>query len=322
MKPTEITLVSTFGGACGIAQYAEYLKEALEPEGFKIEVVTDLHPRAILDRQKVPRVTALNYQAALLSQWHPEHIRAVQARGGKVLSVYHDSGVPNSDQCQSICEASDHFILHEPYDDLPSNGTYLRQGIPAWEDPIYFDLLRGQQVHAGLWWREQPVVGTVGLSLGYRNIDLLCEAAALAGWGVLVLASRATDEEVARWTSLNPAVAVVRQFVPKEQVVSYLSGCSATAQLLVTNNNGTSGGVRQCLAARRPLIALRSRQTRDLAEEAAIHWIDNGSPQGVAEALERLPSGGVDHGIVRIAARDSWANAGKVYGRICRELLA
>lgn len=322
MKPSEITLVSTFGEACGIAEMAAYWKEAIEPEGFKVEVVTDLHPRTVLDRKTPPKLTVLNYHAALLSQWHPEHIHEVQARGGRVLSIYHDSGVPNSDQCKGICEASDHFILHEPYDDLPPHGTYLRQGIPDWQDPVYFDLLKQAQCRADLWWRDQPIVGTVGLSLGYRNIDLLCEAAALAGWGVLVIASKATNEEVGRWGSLNPAVAIVREFIPKEQVVSYLSGCSATAQLLVTNNNGTSGGVRQCLAARRPLVALRSRQTRDLESEAAIHWIDNGSPQGVAEALESLPSGGVDHGIVRIAARDSWVNQAKVYARIARELLS
>ena len=318
-----VMLVGPYGGQCGIGQYAEYWRESLfaTNDDLKVHTETDLHPNVVLERSKLPPVIVLNYQAALLSQWHPSHIFEVQSRGSKVLTIWHDSGVPNSDHCKLICEASDHFVLHEPYDDLTPNGTYLRQGIPSWEDPVKFWLLKQEMNRTERWWGEQPIVGTVGLTMGYRNVDLLCRAAHLAGWGVLVLASRATDQEVTDWTALNPACHVVRDFLPKEDVVSYLAGCDATAQLVVTNNAGTSGGIRQCLAARKSLIAFRSRQFRDLEREPAIHWLDDGSVEAVADALEhsdlwpRLP-------IIRLAARDSWLNASKVYANIIRDLLA
>lgn len=319
----DAVLVGPYGGQCGIGQYAEYLWENLRANdpGLKVDTEPDLHPQAVLKLETLPRVVILNYQAALLSQWHPAHIKEVQTRGAKVLTIWHDSGVPNSDQCKAICAASDHFILHEPYEDLPAHGTYLRQGVPAWEDPAYFWYLRQQQVREGKWWFEQPVVGTVGLSLGYRNIDLLCKASYEAGWGVLVVASKATDDEVTNWTCYNPAAVIIREFLPKEHLVSYLAGCDATAQLTVTNNAGTSGAIRQCLAARKPLIAFKSRQFRDLEDELAIQWLDDGSINGVADALEnsamwdRLP-------IVRLAHRDSWTRAATVFGRLIRDLSA
>ena len=320
-----VTLVSTYGIPCGVAGYAEYLVENLKSvdPGLKVEVLTDLHPKAMLERADLPAVIILNYHAALHSQWHPEHIREMRRRGSKTVVIWHDSGVPNSDHCKAICAASDHFILHEPYDDLPEHGTYLRQGIPAPEDDFFFWTLQQQMHREGLWWRGQPIVGTVGLSMGYRNIDVLCQAAELAGWGVLVIASRATDEDVASWKGFCPATTVIREFIPKEQVVSYLSGCQATANLVLTNNAGTSGGVRQCIAARKPMIAFRSRQFRDIQDEGAICWLDDGSPEGVATALEHMGCAGHEpfSPMVRLAHRDSWTHQAKVYSSICRELL-
>lgn len=323
MKQTPILLVSTFNEVCGIAEYAAYWKDAVEQADpvLKVEVETILNPSAPLKFVSLPKVVVLNYQAALLSQWHPEHIREVQARGSKVLTIWHDSGVPNSDHCKEICAASDYFVLHEPFDDLPSNGAYIRQGVPDWQDPFWrFQTLRNQMVRDGLWWGEQPVVGSVGLSLGYRNLDVLCQAAAIAGWGTLLLTPKATEDDEFRWKELNPATAVIRDFIARGDVVSYLAGCDATAFLLVTNNAGTSGSVRQGLAARKPLLALKTRQLRDLENDKMIRWQDDGSPLGIAVALSRLPAG-QDRGIVYLAERDSWRNAGEQYAAILRGLL-
>jgi hypothetical protein len=319
-----ILAVSPFSGACGISEYMHYLADALTAQGLPVDVEENLHPSAVLGRKTLLPITLLNYQAALLSQWHPEHIREVQAKGSKVVVVWHDSGVPNSDHCRAVCAAADAFILHEPFDDVPGNGYYLRQGVPEWQNPFYFEILRSQQVEKGLWWYDQPVVGSVGLSLGYRNFDLLCEGAALAGWGVLLIASTATDEDMARWQTINPATAVVRQFLPRDQVISYLSGCSATANLVVTNNAGTSGAIRQCLAARKPIIAFRSRQFRDLEHEPAIRWLDNGTASSVATALcpaDHSLHAGLDYQVVQLAHVDSWTRRGKEIAAIIRELL-
>lgn len=316
-------LVGPFGGACGIGQYSEYLWEALRrvDRGVNIDSEVDLHPSAVLRRETIPKVVILNYHAALLSQWHPEHITEVQRRGSKVLTIWHDSGVPNSDHCKAVCGASDHFVLHEPFDDLPAEkGTYLHHGVPDWQDPVKFWLLRQQMVRDEKWWGNQPVIGTIGLSLGYRNIDLLCRSAQLIGWGVLVIASRASDYEVTDWTSINPACVVLRDFLPKEDVISYLAGCDATAQLTVTNNAGVSGAIRQCIAARKPILAFHSRQFRDLEGERAIKWLDRGDVEGVAMAMENL--GHWAPSVIRLAHRDSWRNQATEFMHIIRQLSA
>lgn len=317
-----VLIVSTWDVPCGVSEYAAYWVDALttaEPK-FKVEVVSDLHPHGVLlNREKLPPIVVLNYQAALLSQWHPEHIQEVQHRGSKVFTIWHDSGVPNTDHCKAICGASNSFALHEPFDDLPRHGHYIRHGVPEWEHWRAFHILKCGLVRDDTWWASQPVVGSVGLSNQYRNHDLLCKASALAGWGALIIAPNATDEEVALWTSLNPAAHIIREFLPRHEVVSYLAGCTAVAYLLVTNNAGVSGSVRQGIASRQPILAFRSRILRDLENEPAIRWIDDGSPDGVAKALIAVPPGNnVDYGIVALAAKDSWANQGRKYAEILR----
>src|SRR5262245_58039778 len=114
MKKPTCLLVSPFGDVCGISEYAAYWKQAVEAQGWNVEVETNLHPQGVLERKKLPPMVVLNYQAALLSQWHSEHIKDVQARDTRVLTIWHDSGVPNSDHCRSVCEVSNAFVLHEP----------------------------------------------------------------------------------------------------------------------------------------------------------------------------------------------------------------
>ena len=307
----DIAIVSTWNTPCGIAEYAAYWVEAVKAADptLKIEVVSDLHPNAIFNRPTLPDVIFLNFQAALLSQWHAEHIKEAQRRGARVLTTYHDSGVPNSDQCKAICGASDYFVIHEPFDDLPAHGEFMRQGIPA-------------GAWSGVHRRPYPVVGTVGFPSGYKNFDLLCEASALAGWGCHLLAPNATDEQCERWGVLNSNVEIQRGFTPRADVVSILSTCDATAFLYVCNANGTSGAIRQGIAARRPVVAIRGRQFRDLEDEQAIHWIVDGSPSSVARTLTQLPSVLFDHGIVLLAEMDSWSNKGRRYAEIIRRLLA
>ncbi len=321
-----VALVTTSGIDCGIAEFGAYWHEAVTWAALplRLEVVSDLHPNAILNNYKLPPVIVLNYQAALLSQWHPEHIRDAQRQGSKVLVIYHDSGVPNSDQCKAICEASDYFVLHEPFDDLPPNGEFMRQGIPSYQEPYILSANRAYESAfiAYKRWCNQPVIGTVGFPSGYKNYDLLCEASALAGWATLLIAPNASDEQIAVWLKRQPALWVERNFMDRREVIARLAGCDATAFLYVTNNNGTSGAIRQGIAARKPVLAFRSRQFRDLEDEQAIRWIDDGSLQGVARALETTPSVRCDHGIVRLAEQDSWARKGIRYAEIINRLLS
>lgn len=331
----DVLLVTTWNAVCGISEHSAMLKEAVEGVDPEIRLTPwdRLHPEQARGQDgAIPfPIIHLNYHAALHSQWTADWIRQFQAVGQKVLVTYHDTGVPNSDQAKTICAAADAFVVHEPYDDLEREnrglpkGHYWRQGVPDWQAPMqYNDDLRS-------WRGRRPIVGTVGFPFPWKNYDLLCEASALAGWATLLLAPNATPAQVDRWRTLNPATLVETTFIPREAVVAHLAGCDATAFLYSCANTGTSGAIRQGIAARKPLLALSGcRQFRDLDEDIApsryryrhngIVWLPDGTPQGVAEALQQVPIQRVDPGIVALAARDSWARLGAKYAALYREL--
>lgn len=323
-----VSLVTTWDQPCGIAEHSAYLVEALRdadghrPAGsapFLIEVVNDLHPDAVLDAPERPDVLHLNYHAALHSQWEPVHVRAAQAKGMKVAITYHDSGVPSTEQCRRLHAVADAFVVHEPVEDLPG-ALVWRQGVPDWQQPYALDTGRPHF--------HRPVVGTVGFPFGWKNYDLLCEAARAVDWGVLLIAPTATDAQIAGWKKIHPLVDVRRSFLPREKVIGLLTGCDATAFAYANINAGTSGAVRQGLAARKPVIASaveHCRQFRDLAlayPEAGcpIHWVEP-SLDGLTRTLRQIPIQRVDAGIVAAAYADRWSLQGERYAALYRSLV-
>lgn len=356
----KVLLVSTFDAACGIAEFAALLKGAVEAQGVAVQVETNLHPDAVLAQDAssnmvhwVPAgidVVHLNYQAAVLSQWQPAHVLKLRALGVPVVVTYHDTGVPNSAQCLGIYHATQEplltaagdtwpaargaFVVHEPCADLPM-AIYWRQGVPAASGPLQYGLRaewaftpRGEDASLCFksWW-GQPVVGTVGFPYGWKNFDLLAEASAAAGWALVLLAPGATQDQVARWRALNPASLVRTDFVPREAVVAHLAGCDATAFLYANANTGTSGAIRQGLAARRPVLATCQegcRQFRDLAGDTlgrrAVRWLPTLDVATVAEALSRTPIGTLDPAVVRLADLDGWPRLGARYAQLYQQL--
>lgn len=318
----KVWLVSTWNIACGIAEHSAMAKDAIEAADKTIAIrpVSELlDPDADVKGAK-PDLLWLNYQAALHSRWTPLQIQKWQLAGIPVLVTYHDTGVPNSDQCKTICNAASWFVVHEPYTDLAEHGEYIRQGIPPPEDPILFDFHRSANREI---WKGRPIVGTVGFPFPWKNYDLLCQAAHLAGWGVLLIAPNATAQQVRGWQELNPWIEVISQFKPRRDVVSLLSGCDATAFLYNCANTGTSGAIRQGIAARKPVLAFAPticRQFRDLMKESAINWLHHGSPEHVAADLRALPNVDLDYYVVDLAERDSWAHVGKRYAAIMKRL--
>lgn len=315
-------LLVTSEGACGIAEHSAYLKQAVEAADRSIEVVPDvrsLDPKWFftVTHAPFPDVVHLNYHAALHSQWTPEYVKQVREHIPVVIT-YHDTGVPNSDHCKSIHAVADAFVVHEPCEDLPG-AIYWRQGIPA----------AGKRGTAP---RESPVpwLGTVGFPFPWKNYDLLAEATAIAGWGLLLLAPTATREDVDRWRALNPQIIVYPEFLPAWEVVYRLGECDATAFLYNCHNTGTSGAIRQGIAARKPVIASRfdeyctsGRQFRDLAldnlAQRVITWI-NPDLQQVVDALVTTRIAPLDAGIVALAEQDSWAKLGHKYAQLMRGL--
>ena len=339
--------ISTWGIPCGIAEHTKHLIEAMHAGRHGVFVQTpdprELDPDYFFGGTYDCEVVWLNYHAALHARWTPEQVCRLFAHGKSVVVTFHDTGVPNSLQCTDLWSAVSsygsywRFIVHEPSPDLPG-AIYLRQGIPPWAGRWEYSLQHSttgfspvdgviespDQLHTlfGLPWGIRPRVGTVGFPFPWKNYDLLCAAATLAGWSVLLFAPGATDEQIARWRQLNPWTAVVRAFVPSPQIVSALAGCDATAFLYQCANTGTSGAIRQGIAARKPLIATSGcRQFRDLEEEplgaSAIYWAKDLSPEGVAAALNTVYTGApIDPRIHRIAERDSWANQAAKYADV------
>lgn len=307
-----IALVTTWGTSCGIASHSAMLVEALaqvDPT-LGIQIVANLHPSAILDQPTVPDITILNYHAALHSQWTVASINAVRARGGRVLTIFHDSGVPNSEQCKSICRASDYFILHEPYDDLPAHGEYLRQGVPALTDTTLFSPSP-----------NRPMLGTGGHDFPWKCWTEMAVAAKNAGWGLTICTPALTEERRVELRAANPWL-VVHQDLSRSRLLSALHACDATAWTNVCHNTGQSAAILQGIGARKPVLAFSTcRQYRSLLstfEADGIYWVD--SFEALTERLPYLILGRFDPRIVAFAEHDSWLKVGQRYAEILKGL--
>lgn len=318
--------ITSWGTACGIAAYAEALQTACQQEGLDVEFTMDaigLDPTTSgwtpLHR---PDVLWLNYHAGLHSRWTP-NVVTVAERNVPVVVTIHDTRdgtpqQPNDAWVHALMAAATATIIHEPCADL-EGAAVIRQGIPD----LTGVRARGWSAYGG--W-DRPVLGTVGFPFPWKNYDRLAQLTASIGWGLLLIAPHATGEDVYRWRRLNPWLHVFPTFLPAAEVPQYLAGCTATAFMYECANTGTSGAIRQGIAARRPVYALATcRQFRDLrtgeGETAAVRWVHGW------DALERrLRTGdapeGPDPAIVALAERDSWRRQARAYLGVFREAMA
>lgn len=324
----KILLVTTWDTACGIAEHSAMLKDAVERADSSIAIVPvpeALNPETMQTLDWVPDVLHLNYQGALHSRWSPEFIRAWQAEYPQipVVVTYHDTGVPNSEQCKQIAYVlrprRDMMVVHEPFDDLPIEKTrYWRMGVPDWQEPWRVDRSHGS------WCGQRPILGTVGFPFGWKCYDELAKVTAQAGWALLLLAPRATSEDGQRWYGLNPHIEVHTRFLSRGEVISRLAGCDATAFTYVCHNTGQSGAILQGIAARKPVIALSTcRQMRALYDDSlghtAINW--NQTFEDVyLELTHYISIERVSPQIVALAEQESWARLGAKYAALYREL--
>jgi len=313
-----VLLVTSWDEACGIAEHSAMLKEAVEAADPAIEIFASakcLDPNRVHEAPPYD-LLHLNYQAGLHSRWTSEVIRARRAAGPRVVVTYHDTGVPNSDQCKAVVGACDVAIVHEPYDDLPRTTRYWRMGVETTHTPTtaWRHLTKGQR----------PVVGTIGFPFPWKCYDELMRTAGAAGWGVLLLAPGATPAQVETWKTLNPQCLVRTDFVPRHEAIQWLAGCEATAFTYVCHNTGQSGAILLGVAARKPVVALSTcRQFRALHEDGlgrlAIDWCE--TFEEVGARLRTLPRDeGLDPQMVALAEQESWARLGARYAALYREL--
>ena len=343
-----ILAVTSWGGACGIANYAEQLIEAVgqaDPSIHLEPMPATLDPQVALDylwRQPTYfDVIWLNYHRGLHSRWTPEALENIRREyaSRKVVITFHDTygERPPDDLTQHLHDLADAFVVHEPCEGLPKQ-ILIRQGVPAGQMPTAFEWVTFKggidapfvQIVDGppgsSWMRVppyMPILGTVGFNFPWKNFDRLAEVTAEAGWAYLVLSNNATNEDAARWIGKNPWTCVVRGFRPTSEIVSWLSACDATCFPYECANSGTSGAIRLGLAARKPVIAWGPcRQFSDLwlgqdgerEPDPRINWVWNW--ENLVHALSNVPIQRVDPGIAYLAHRDSWVNQGRRYAEV------
>jgi len=323
MKVLLVTSWNTQHG-CGIEAHSRYLIDAVSQADPTITFVASedaLNPTFAWDLANIYDVVHLNYQAALHSRWTPRVIRSLKEQypDVKILVTYHDTGVPNSDQCKDVIAVADAAVVHEAFTDLPKEKThYWRQGVVE---------ANGEQGERPWWSNARPAVGTVGHDFGWKNVDKLCELAKEVGWGVVFCTPQELEEErLAQLKALNPWVKVYAgRHV--HATIAALHECQATAFLYVTHNTGTSGAIRLGIAARKPIIALRTcRQFRDLADDLdnplgrrVINWCD--TMEDVQHKLRSITLGSFDAGICALAEQESWSHLGKKYAALYHHLV-
>lgn len=309
-------------------------------------------PHAIPDAPSSGAILHVDHQQGVHGQWRPEHIKRLQESGWKVVVTQHDTYETWEIMASRgflDARGANALVVHEPVEGLTD---------PAWQyvasDPNYADqaeLLNKvipipkvrSNVHfirqgvldlgglAPLRTRDgkldaarQPVVGSAGFPFPWKGYESLCRASQAAGWGMLLIAPGATVGECESWQRLNPEAEIIPTWLPKEEVVARLSECQATAWLYTSGNSGTSGAIRLGIAARRPLIAYRNRQFRDLEKERLL-WAND--EEGVYWYLTLLRDFDVcmrDEAaqyVSEIADRDSWTNVARRYSEIYRGIL-
>lgn len=321
MSVLRVLLATTWDEPCGIAEHSAYLRESVEAADPAVDVTP---VKGMLDpRAAVPGyfdVLHLNYHRALHSRWTPTVVQAAKAAIGckAVVITFHDTfgELPPDDLSQQLCDAADAFIVHEPCEGL--NAYYWRMGVPAWSGPMMFGT-HGD--HGFKSWTDQPVLGTVGFPFPWKNYDKLCEVSRAAGWALLLIAPKATEEQVAEWRRLQPDLLVQRRFVPRREVVSMLAGCDATAFCYTCANSGQSGAVLQGVAARKPVFAFKTcRQFRALydAYPGAVDW--GSTFEDLAWFLRATTIERTAGRMVALAQQDSWEGLGRRYATLYRAL--
>lgn len=318
----KVLMVTSDRVHCGIAEYSVMLIEAMETVAPEVQFLsTGPGPhliRTVLAMEPDYDIIHLNHHAALHSQWSPDEIKALQEKGYKVVVTQHDTFETwqiMEDRRFTDFRCADALIIHEPVEGLDGANVYfLRQGVTRRVD-VFPVISEGC---------SRPIVGSCGFPFPWKGFDALARASAAADWALLLLVPQATVEDRERWQALNPNCEIIPQWLPREEIVQRLSQCQATAWLYSGGGSGTSGAIRLGLAARRPLIAYRNRQFRDLAQERLL-WAND--EEGVYWHLTLLRDFDVSKRdeairyVSEIADRDSWANVARKYLEIYKSLL-
>lgn len=317
-----VLAVTSWGGACGIANYCDLLKQASVPLG--VEIMPDasaLDPSTLGARVLSYDLLWLNYHAGLHSRWTPTQVSLLREAAPQLPMVitYHDTydgdRSANSDNAKALAQLADAFIVHEPVADIPE-AQLIRQGIPRPQAPFRFR----EGAYPG-----QPMLGTAGFDFPWKNFTRLAELTAEIGWAFLCISNNLTGERERELLAINPYLVTADGFLPTEAIVSALAACTATAWMYETHNTGTSGAIRLGIAALRPCFALRScRQFRDLLQLPynAVEWVDTWADLKTYLTCSDWTSGAVAGSSVALYTTDSWDQQAKKYQAVFQAAVA
>ena len=323
-----ILFVTTDREDCGVREYGKTLMEfAVKADpGLVFQEWTNPNPMSIPHPDGYD-IVHLNHVRGIFSVnsgmgeylWSNGQIDFLHELGKAVIVTQHDSTENWATMMYyklADFTAADALVVHEKVKGLTDScprAHFFPQGVLPAEQPRY----SGNQFR----------VGSVGFPFPWKNYDLLCEASAEAGWGVVLIAPRATPVQIEKWRSLNERAEIYPEFLPRKEMVQILSGCDATAflyRLVDFQGSGSSAAIRVGIAARKPVIAFPAsinRQVKDLEGDNRILWALDKA--GVVKRLHSCEdpdfSKAASEGIRQIAERDSWEEVGRRYARLYAE---
>lgn len=325
-----VLMVTSDREQCGIREYGRMLQAAIRSVDVEIEEFPHPDRHALssaihddgLDLKSYD-LLFVNHHAALCASWTAEYVKSLQDAGIRVVVTQHDTFETSQIMQERGFEcwiSADAWVTHELVQGLqyctPGNPDTARyrtyfvpQGVPA--APPATQLF------------EKPTLGLFGFDFPWKNFDLALKVAGEAGWGVRLLAPGATDDRVAAWQEMLPGVSIERRYLHTAEVVRELASCWATAFLYTCGNSGTSGAIRLGLAARRPVVAFKCRQFRDLYDKLGVWWADG--EDELADFLEMIRDPAIQEVQVKLVSQTaeemSWARVAQRYKEIYERVL-
>lgn len=306
-----VLLVTSPNEKCGIREHSDMLMDAVLAA--RPTAIIDLYTGipANLSNQTQPYifdVIHIDHHAALHAAWTPAVTDDLRSRGYKVVLTQHDTfeklSTMEERDFYNFHDHVDALVVHEPVEGLTDQGY---DNVYYWRQPVPELPLNVPPEPAGYLkpLNDPPIVGTVGFDFPWKGIDKLRETADGAGWKVRSFGG-------------------TEQWLQRDELLRELHKCDATAFLYGTGNSGTSAAIRMGIAARRPVIATRCRQFRDLYLEGApvLLWSDHPELSlAVLAEKDELRQRATDT-IINLADLDSWGNAGRRYASLYHKVVA
>lgn len=306
----KVGIVSNWNANCGVAQYAMDLEAVLKKffqvvRFTRMEEVTDV------------RVVLVNWHPATLTL-QGVAVEQLKKQGVAVIVVLHNSNtgpliVPLNDPLM----LADAVVVHQKMEGTPKL-VHIPFGIPV------VDNLRapGAEVY----------VGIAGFPYAWKRFNLVAEVARrLNGTAVLVAPKHQAGDTETPIQDIQRGyrnVMVLRDWLPEEEVVRTLSGCTLNVfwyqHMPPDDLQGQSGSVLLGVAAGRPLIVSKHPKLAHVAQyEDEVYVVETEEQvhQVAAEIVSRLRAGQPVKRPRRILREMGWDRAGARYLELIRQVV-